>query len=80
MIKSEEIVRDVVGAVNSLERQYNLLKKKDVNKLDVKDLRVLLAYENLKDGAPKKFVEEILKSKDPIYNRKQYLLKQLKLF
>jgi hypothetical protein len=83
MTNVDKIASEILSVLN-LEKQYVEIKKeletKDVVKLPIKDLRTLLAYEYLDDGAEKTFVEEVLKSKDPAYNNKVDLLKQLKVF
>jgi len=85
MVKSEEIIKEVVfksSALNigNLERQYNKIKKelgsKNIGSLGVKDLKTILAFEYLKDGAETNFIEEVLKSKES----KVHLLKQLEIF
>lgn len=83
MNKSENIIKDLIKSSNSvteLEREYNKIKKNldshDLCDLSVKDLKSLLAYEFLKDGADWSFALEILKSKDS----KIQLLTQLEHF
>jgi hypothetical protein len=86
MVNVDKIAREILSAlsIQTLERQYDNIKEelkaKDVVKLPIKDLRILLAYEYLKDGAEKSFVEEVLNSKDTAYANKIDILKQLKVF
>jgi hypothetical protein len=67
-----------------LERQYKKIKEKlksvDVTRLNIQELKLLLAYENLKDGAEQEFINEIINSEDTIYKNKVDLLKQLENF
>jgi len=62
-----------------LKKQYEQLQKKlkkdVISDLSIKDLRSLVAYEFLKDGAEKDFIDEIIKGKT--YKTKLDLLKQL---
>jgi hypothetical protein len=66
--------------IGALEIAYNRIKKKlqhqQVGSLSVKDLKTLLAYEYLRDGAELDFAKEILESKQT----KVDLLKELDRF
>lgn len=83
MLKSEELIKEALS-INTLEKEYKRIKKEmknnDASKLSIKDVRTLLAYEYLDDGAEKDFVEEIWRGHDKAYDNKADLLRQLKVF
>lgn len=80
----EKIAKEIIKASDfdfgALEKEFNAIKKKLGNKnigtLSLKDLRTILAYEYLKDGAEIGFAQEILNGKDT----KPQLLTQLNRF
>jgi hypothetical protein len=88
MINSNKIIEEIIKqsnvSISSLEKQYDKIKKeletKKVVELSLKDLRNLLAFEYLKDGAELSFIEEITKFKEPKYQNKIDLLKELSIF
>jgi hypothetical protein len=82
----KEVVSDILSSLSlsNLEKQYDVIKKKLKTKkvvdLSLKELKPLLAYEFLKDGAEPDFAKEIINDKNPSYNNKIDLLKQLEIF
>jgi len=66
--------------LGALEKQYNVVKKKlqhqQLGSLGLKDLKTLLAFEYVRDGAEVDFAKEILESK----KSKIELLKELDRF
>jgi len=87
-MKTESIVKEILKSsafsIAELESSYNSTQKKletkNIVSLTIKELKLLLAYEFLKDGAEIPMVKEILKSKNPKYQNKVDLLKQLEIF
>jgi hypothetical protein len=80
-MNTQKIAKQILSGFSDsvLKKQYSELqkelKKSDASSLSIKDLRSLVAYEFLKDGAEKDFVDDVLKGK--IYKTKLDLLKQL---
>jgi hypothetical protein len=80
----EKIATEIIKIADfnfaELEKNYNAIKKslgnKNIGSLSLKDLRTILAFEFLKDGAEISFAQEILAGKDS----KVELLKQLAQF
>ncbi|MDD5650099.1 MAG: hypothetical protein PHF86_06750 [Candidatus Nanoarchaeia archaeon] len=77
---ASEILKICNFDLRSLEQEYNKIKKKLGNKnvgtLSLKELRTILAFEYLKDGAEIDFAQEILSSEQT----KPELLKELARF
>jgi len=77
---ASEILRISNFNIDALEKEYNKIKKslgnKNVDSLSLKDLRTILAFEYLKDGAEGDFAQEILTGKQT----KSELLKELARF
>jgi len=76
----DQIIIEANFDVGALEREFNRIKKKLGNKnigsLNTQELRTILAFEYLKDGAEIDYVKQILKSKDS----KQQLISHLIIF
>lgn len=77
---ADQILKCADFDIGALEIAYNKIKKKlqhqHVGSLSVRDLKTLLAYEYLRDGAEPDFAKEILEGKQT----KIDLLKELERF
>lgn len=74
------ILKNADFDLGALEKEYNVVKKKllhqQLGRLNLKDLKTLLAFEYVRDGAEIDFAKEILESK----KSKIELLKELDRF
>jgi AAA+ superfamily predicted ATPase len=67
-------------AVDKLEKEFDLASKKTLDKMTDEELKVVLAFEMLSDGAPKEIAQQIWKGTHPYTKDRAIMLQQLANF